>query len=144
MPDLKRAIEIAMRAHSEQKDRNGQPYTGHVFRVMNMGRTTDEKICGALHDVVEDSDITFDDLKREGFSERILTALKCLTKESPDEDYDKFTERIKQNRLAVCVKLNDLTDNMDIRRMNSLTEKDIARLNKYLKAYRELSELVTK
>ncbi len=144
MPDLKRAIEIAMKAHSEQKDKNGQPYAGHVLRVMNMGRTADEKICGALHDVVEDSDITFDDLKREGFSERILNALRCLTKETSDEDYDKFTERIKQNRLAVCVKLNDLTDNMDIRRMNSVTEKDIARLNKYLKAYRELSELATK
>lgn len=144
MPDLKRAIEIAVRAHSEQKDRNGQPYIGHVFRVMNMGRTEDEKICGALHDVVEDSDITFDDLKLEGFGERILSALRCLTKKTPDEDYEEFIERIKQNRLAVCVKLNDLTDNMDVRRMNSVTEKDIARLNKYLKAYRELSELVTK
>ena len=106
---------------------------------MNAGVTDDERIVGALHDVVEDTPWTFDDLLREGFSIQIVEAVRCLTKKSEDEDYDEFTERVRKNPLAVRVKLNDLRDNMDIRRMPSVTEKDVKRLNKYLKAYRTLT-----
>ena len=137
--NLERAIEIAAEAHKGQKDKYGAPYLGHVTRVMNAGVTDDERIVGALHDVVEDTPWTFDDLLREGFSIQIVEAVRCLTKKSEDEDYDEFTERVRKNPLAVRVKLNDLRDNMDIRRMPSVTEKDVKRLNKYLKAYRTLT-----
>lgn len=138
MATLERAIAIAVEAHKDQKDKYGAPYIGHVLRVAMAGRTEAEKIVGALHDVVEDTDWTFDDLHREGFSETILSAVECLTKRGDNEDYDAFTARVKTNPLAIRVKLDDLTDNMDIRRMPQVEERDVARLNKYLKAYREL------
>ena len=138
---IEKAIEIALNTHKEQTDKNGQPYILHVMRVGLRGRTENEKIVGILHDVVEDSDWTFDKLAKEGFSETILSALECLTKKSEDEPYEEFIERVKKNPLAVSVKLNDLEDNMDIRRMEVVQEKDVKRLNKYLKAYKELAEL---
>lgn len=136
---LAKAAKIAERAHSEQVDKMGAPYVLHVIRVMLRGQTDDEKICGVLHDVIEDTPITFDDLKKEGFPDHILAALRCLTKTSDTENYDDFIARVKTNPLAVRVKLNDLEDNMDIRRLASIGEKEAARLNKYLKAYRELT-----
>lgn len=135
---LQRAIEIAVKAHAGQIDKVGQPYIMHPLRVMNMGNTIDEKIVGVLHDVIEDSDITFDDLLAEGFTEDIIDALWCVTKLSDDEPYDAFTQRVKQNPLAIKVKLNDLTDNMDLKRLTDLTEKDFERLQKYVRAYTEL------
>ncbi|HMV42635.1 MAG TPA: hypothetical protein PK079_13235 [Leptospiraceae bacterium] len=138
---IQRAIEIALDAHRDQTDKNGQPYILHVMRVGLRGRTDEEKILGILHDVVEDSSWTFEMLAKEGFSERILSALKCLTKKSEDEPYEEFIGRVKENPLAISVKLNDLEDNMDVRRMEIVQEKDSKRLNKYLKAYKELAEL---
>ncbi|MBK7054570.1 MAG: hypothetical protein KBF99_05985 [Leptospiraceae bacterium] len=138
---IERAIEIALEAHKGQTDKNGQPYIQHVMRVGFRGRTIDEKILGILHDVVEDSDWTFEMLGKEGFSSTILSALECLTKKTEDEPYEDFISRVKKNHLAISVKLNDLEDNMDIRRMDSIQEKDIKRLNKYLKAYKELAEI---
>ena len=137
---LEKAIEIATLAHKGQKDKVGAPYITHVMRVMNMGRTEDEKICGVLHDVVEDTDWTFERLEAEGFTPVVLDALRCVTKLSEHEDYDQFIARILLNRLACLVKINDLTDNMDIRRMPEVSDKDMVRLNKYLKAYRQISD----
>lgn len=139
MATLDRAIRIAVRAHKGQTDKYGNPYILHPLRVMGMGRTDEEKIVGILHDVVEDTEWTFADLRKEGFSERIIAALDCVTKRSDDEDYDKFVARTRTNPLAIRVKLNDLTDNMDIRRMQEVKEKDVKRLNKYLKAYKLLA-----
>ena len=138
MSTLQRAIEIATQAHQGQFDKSGKEYIGHPLRVMEMGRTEEEKIAGVLHDVVEDSDWTFEALETEGFSQEIIAALKCITKLSENENYDDFIERVKKNPLAVAVKINDLTDNMDIRRLPYLSDKDIKRLKKYLKAYKKL------
>lgn len=139
MATLERAIEIATEAHRGQKDKAGNEYIGHPLRVMAMGKTTEEKIVGVLHDVIEDSTWTFEQLVAEGFPDKIIEALRCVTKLSPDEPYDKFIARIKHSPLAVAVKLNDLTDNMDIRRLPYLSDKDVKRLKKYLKAYKQLS-----
>lgn len=136
---LQRAIDIATKAHEGQVDKAGKPYIEHPLRVMNMGITEQEKILGVLHDIVEDTEWTFTMLKDEGFSDEIIDALRCITKRSNDESYDKFIQRIKKNPLAVKVKLNDLTDNMDIRRLPYLSEKDIKRLKKYLRAYKQLT-----
>lgn len=140
MSTLRRAIEIATEAHRGQKDKAGNDYIEHPLRVMEAGRTMEEKITGVLHDVVEDSDWTFAMLEAEGFSKEIVDALRCVTKLSESEPYDKFITRIKKNPLAVAVKLNDLSDNMDIRRLPYLSDKDVKRLKKYLKAYKQLSD----
>ena len=137
---LDRAKAIATSAHNEQVDKAGKPYIEHPIRVMNMGKTVDEKIVGVLHDVVEDSEWTFEMLEKEGMPKEVVDALKCVTKLSEDEDYDHFIARVKTNPLAVKVKLNDLKDNMDITRLGKVTEKDLPRLNKYIRAYKQLTE----
>ena len=138
---LAKAIEIALKAHAGQTDKAGMPYIGHVMRVMQAGRTIDEKIVGVLHDIVEDTDWTFEALLAEGFPAHIIDALRCVTKISEEEPYEEFILRVKSNPLAVAVKINDLTDNMDIRRLAEINDKDVQRLRKYLKAYRELIQL---
>ncbi len=139
MSTLQRAIEIATEAHKGQFDKAGRDYIGHPLRVMEMGKTEEEKIVGVLHDVIEDTDWTFEKLAEEGFSDKVITALKCVTKTSESENYDNFIDRVKKNPLAVAVKINDLTDNMDIRRLPYLSDKDVKRLKKYLKAYKRLT-----
>lgn len=138
MSTLQRAIEIATEAHKGQLDKSGKDYIGHPLRVMEMGKTENEKIVGVLHDVIEDTDWTFEALAEEGFSKDVIDALRCVTKLSENENYDDFIERIKKNPLAVAVKINDLSDNMDIRRLPYLSDKDVKRLKKYLKAYKKL------
>ena len=135
---LAKAINLAMQAHAGQTDKAGMPYIGHVMRVMQAGRTIDEKIAGVLHDIVEDTPWTFEALLDEGFPAHIVDALRCVTKLHDDEPYEEFIQRVKSNPLAVAVKINDLTDNMDIRRLATITEADVQRLRKYLKAYQEL------
>ena len=143
MSTLERAIEIATEAHRGQFDKAGNDYIGHPLRVMAMGKTTDEKIVGVLHDVIEDTDWTFDRLAAEGFSAEVIDALRCVTKLSEDEPYDNFIARVKANPLAVAVKLNDLSDNMDIRRLPYISDKDVKRLKKYLRAYKQLTGVPT-
>lgn len=139
MSTLERAIQIATEAHKGQFDKAGREYIGHPIRVMEMGKTEDEKIVGVLHDVIEDTDWTFERLEAEGFSQEVINALRCVTKTSENENYDDFIDRVKKNPLATAVKINDLTDNMDIRRLPYLSDKDVKRLKKYLKAYKRLT-----
>lgn len=134
------ATEIAIEVHAKQKDKNGQPYLGHVLRVMSAGHTLQEKIVGALHDVIEDSDWTLEDLANKGFSDEILSALDAMTHHEDSETYDEYLLRVAENAIAVRVKLNDLSDNMDIRRLNSLDDAAVARTRKYLKAYKQLTQ----
>ena len=139
MSTLEKAIEIATEAHRGQFDKAGNDYIGHPLRVMAAGKSTEEKIVGVLHDVVEDTNWSFERLAAEGFSVEIIEALRCVTKLSENESYDKFITRVKENPLAVAVKLNDLTDNMDIRRLPYISDKDVKRLKKYLRAYKQLT-----
>lgn len=135
---LAKAINIALQAQKDEVDLQGMPYAGHIMRVMGAGKTVDEKIVGALHDLVEDTDFTLEYLLAQGFPQHIVDAVGCLTKQSDDEPYDSYIERVKSNPLAVAVKINDLTDNMDIRRYQTLTDVDVERMRKYLKVYHEL------
>ena len=135
MSTLERAIEIAHEAHVGQYDKAGKDYILHPLRVMERGRTEEEKIVGVLHDVVEDSEWTFEMLEAEGFTPEVIEALRCVTKLSEDEDYDHFIDRVLTNPLAMRVKLLDLEDNMDMSRLDECTEGDIQRLQKYQKAY---------
>lgn len=139
---LNKAIKLAQKAHKGQTDKFGAPYIGHVMRVMNAGKTFDEKMVGVLHDVIEDCpEITYEVLVQEGFSEEVIFAIKCMTKTSEDQDYMQFIHQVEQSKLAVEVKLNDLQDNMNLTRFNRpITERDFKRLNKYLAAYLYLKE----
>lgn len=140
---LSAAIEIAVKAHNGQTDKYGLPYIGHVLRVCYAGHTMEEKIIGALHDVVEDTDWTLSALKKEGFPQPIIDGVDAMTKRD-GEEYEDYLERLEKNPVAVRVKLNDLSDNMDIRRINELNDIAIKNLRKYLKAYKRLTEKAEK
>ena len=127
---LNKAIEIANRAHTGQVDKGGEPYILHPLRVMMSLTNEVERICAVLHDVIEDSKLTFEDLRSEGFSEEILSALDCLTKRH-GESYNDFICRIISNETACRVKLADLSDNMNTARIKNPSEKDQERLIKY-------------
>ncbi|MEA4961233.1 hypothetical protein [Lutispora sp.] len=114
---LDKAIRIAAKAHEGQMDKAGQPYILHPLRVMFMRRDETERICAVLHDVIEDSDITIEYLRKEGFSEEVLSALNSLTKRE-NENYDDFIGRVIENKTACKVKLADLSDNMDFENDN--------------------------
>ena len=93
---LEKAIEIAVEAHRGQLDKAGQIYILHPMRVMLRGKTETERIVGILHDVVEDTPVTLDMLQLEGFSDEILAAISCITKEK-NEDYGHFINRVLTN-----------------------------------------------
>lgn len=135
---LARAVSIAEKAHAAQKDRYGAPYILHPLRVMARVHSPEERIVAVLHDVVEDTDWTFDQLAAEGFSPEIIQALDSVTKR-PGEPYPLFVQRSAANPMGRKVKLADLEDNMDLRRMTDLTPQDLPRLQKYLSAWRTLS-----
>jgi len=103
-------------------------------------KSEDEKIVAVLHDIVEDTNISLNDLRNEGFSEEVVSAVECLTKQD-GENYDSYIERISFNPLAVKIKLADLEDNRDLTRLPEVTDKDLERLEKYDKALEKLTRL---
>lgn len=139
MSQLEQAIAIAVEAHQGKKDKAGQPYILHPLRVMFRVETEDERIVAVLHDVVEDHGDVWPvkRLRRLGFPQRILAALECVTKRE-GESYEKFVARSASNCIALPVKLADIEDNLDVRRLPEVTGKDLARLNRYLAAYHRL------
>lgn len=139
MADIEDAIRLALDKHHGQVDKGGMPYIMHPLRVMCQLNSETEQTIGVLHDVVEDSDVTLDDLRKMGFSKEIVEAVDHLTRRE-DESYDEFIQRIKPHPLAVRVKLADLRDNMDIRRTGELDQKALERLQRYKKAWVELTE----
>ena len=137
--DLERAIQIAVEAHAGVKDKGGKAYILHPISVMMMCETDDEKTVAILHDVVEDTDWTFEALREEGFTEKIIEALKTVTKHSEDEDYDEFIQRSLKNEIGSKVKIADLRENLDVTRIGELSEKDVERINKYKRALKTLT-----
>ena len=135
----KKAEIIARKAHAGQVDKAGEDYFNHPKRVADNFYEDDDIIVALLHDVIEDTSVTLDQLKNEGFSEAIINALDAITKKE-GESYDQFIERVKDNPIALKVKLADLRDNMDIHRLPELTEKDLQRIAKYHKAYKYLEQ----
>lgn len=143
--DLNNAIKIAVDVHKDDPDKVGKPYITHVLRVMERCKTEEEKIVAALHDVVEDhkkDGWTFHRLESEGFSNTIMDAVRAISQDENEAKAD-YIERLIKNPLAIRVKLNDLEDNMDIRRLPELTEKDVTRLKNYLKTYHRLLKVVS-
>ena len=133
-------MEIAASAHHGQSDKFGQPYILHPMRVMARVNSPQAKIVALLHDVVEDSATTLDDLRASGFAPEIIDAVALLTKVD-DEEYTGYVSRLAHNKLARTVKMADLEDNMDLRRIPALTESDLKRLQRYHWAWVFLNEI---
>jgi (p)ppGpp synthase/HD superfamily hydrolase len=138
MAHLEEAIRNAVEAHRGQKDRAGAPYILHPLRMMLRAQTDAERMAAVLHDVVEDTAWTLDDLRARGFPAEVLAAVDALTRR-PGEDYDAFVERAAADPIARRVKLADLEDNLDLGRLDRVTADDLERLERYRRAHRRLS-----
>lgn len=137
---VKRAQSLAAKVHASQKDKGGNPYINHIEGVAAGVESVEAKTVAYLHDVLEDTVTTEDDLKKEGFPAEIIEAVKTLTKYK-DETYEEFIKRVGKNPLATKVKLSDLANNMDISRIPNPSEKDYERIEKYRKAAEYLKNL---
>lgn len=134
------ATALASRIHENQKDKGGKPYILHPLRIMMRLRTRDEELMSiaVLHDVVEDSTVTLQQLTDMGFSKRVTDALALLTHDH-DVGYEAYIRQISMSRDASLVKLEDLRDNSDITRLKGIREKDMQRAAKYNRAFLFLS-----
>ena len=138
IPTLEDALILAATAHSGQVDKAGMPYVLHPIRVMLRVSSPEERIVALLHDVVEDTPGTFDELRERGYPRRILTALDGVTNRE-GESYEEFVGRAGRDPISRAVKLADLADNMDLSRLPHITDKDRARLAKYEAAVAKLT-----
>jgi (p)ppGpp synthase/HD superfamily hydrolase len=136
---LDRMLVLVTNAHAGQFDRGGNPYILHPLKVMHDLKTDDEELmCIALgHDVIEDTKVTYQDLRDAGISNRVIEGIRALTK-LPGQTYDEYKLGVFANRDAMLVKSADLRHNTDIRRLKGVTEKDIERVAKYHKFYLEI------
>lgn len=139
---LEDAILIAVQVHQRQKDKAGSSYILHPLRLMLRMKTEEEMIVAVLHDVVEDSNWTIAQLQQKGFPQGVLSAVDCLTRRA-GESYEHFIARVQTNPIARRVKIADLEDNMNIRRFEKLTAKDLQRLEKYHQAWKVLTNDTT-
>lgn len=130
MATLEKALQIAVKAHDGQTDKAGEPYILHPLRVMMSMQTLEQKIAAVLHDTVEDTPVTLEDLRNAGFSAEVIAAVEALTKEKGETRISAATRAVK-NPIAKQVKLADVKDNMDMSRIPNPTEKDYARLEEY-------------
>lgn len=130
MSSIERAIEIASSAHAGQRDKAGQPYIFHPLRVMLRVNTEHEQMAAVLHDVVEDTSVTLDNLAQEGFPSEVLRAIAALTK-LPGETRLEAAARAAADPVARKVKLADNAENMDLSRIPNPTDKDYARCREY-------------
>ena len=128
-----KAYEIAKKAHLGQVDKAGEDYIKHPEKVASFVKTDEEKTVAYLHDVIEDTELTLEDLYECGFSKEVIEAVDIITKKR-GEDYQSYLNSVKKNRLARAVKLADLRHNSDLTRLTKVTEKDIERKEKYQKA----------
>jgi (p)ppGpp synthase/HD superfamily hydrolase len=133
MSILDAAIALASRVHAGQVDKAGKPYILHPLRLMMKFDGLEEQLVSLLHDVVEDGDVTLDELRKLGIPEAAVTAIDCLTKRE-GEFYEQFIARIRPNPLATQVKIADIHDNLDLTRLPVVRDKDLERAAKYHRA----------
>ena len=132
---VKKAALIAYNAHKDQSDKGGYPYIMHPIHIADQMETEDETIAALLHDVIEDTDIGFDYLKKEGFSDTVINCLKILTKD-PNEDYMDYIRKIKKTGgIALKIKKADMAHNMIAERISKKIQSDESRMEKYRAAF---------
>ena len=134
------ALQIAIHAHRGQKDKSGREYIMHPIRVAERCKDPRAKVVALLHDTIEDTEVTPDMLQEEGFPQEIISAVLSVTRQE-NETYDAFVRRASENPIGREVKIADLEDNMDVRRLKEITNEDVARLQKYLRAWQYLTKL---
>jgi len=142
MATIEKALQIAARAHEGQKDKEGLPYILHPLRVMNIVQGEEAQVVALLHDVIEDTSVTADDLRQAGFSDRIVLAVLCVTHRK-DEPYADYVVRCKGNDIARRVKLADLEDNSRLSRVLLRPQRlqaDLARIRRYVLSYKFLTD----
>ncbi len=138
-PLTKKALKICAEAHAGQVDKSGLPYLLHPVHLAEQ-MSTEEEICAALlHDTIEDTSLTIDDLRREGFPETVLSAVSLLTHDNK-VPYLEYVKEVGHDPIARKVKMADLRHNSDLGRLESVSEKDLKRRDKYLTAIRILKE----
>ena len=138
-PLIKRAILFAFDAHRGQYDKSGLPYITHPLHVAESMETEDECVVALLHDVLEDTDITIEDLTRIGITDRQIAALKLLCHDD-SVPYLEYVQAIRVDPIARTVKLADLYHNSDLTRLNVITTQDIERVEKYKQAIEILNQ----
>ncbi len=137
--DLNDAIALAVKAHKDQTDKAGANYILHPIRLMMQCGNATEMMAAILHDVVEDSEYTLENLREMNFSEEVIRAVDCLSQRR-GEDYFKFIDRCASNEIARKVKLLDLQDNLDVSRLKKWSMMANIRTANYFKAYKKLKE----
>jgi len=140
MSNLDIAIALACKVHEGQVDKSGQPYILHPLRLMLKFKGEDERIVCVLHDVIEDSSVSLNELRQLGFCELVIEAIDCLSKRF-GESYEDFILRLSSNELARKVKIEDIKDNLDVTRLRSVHDDDLVRILKYHKALQFLIQL---
>jgi Guanosine polyphosphate pyrophosphohydrolases/synthetases len=134
---LERAIKIAVYAHAGREDKAGEPYIRHPPRVMRAMDTDTERVVAVLHDVVEDSSYTLEDLE-ERFGTEVRDAVDCLTRRDGENYVEDFVARAAGNDIAHKIKRADIEDNLDLTGLSDLDDDDLKRLNNYHEALRQL------
>ena len=129
----KKALKLCFEAHKEQLDKSGMPYVFHPFHLAEQMETEETVIVALLHDVVEDTDYTLADLAKMGFSQAVVDAVGLMT-HAEGVEYMDYVAAIKPNPIARAVKLADLRHNSDLTRFAVVSEKILARKEKYQKA----------
>ena len=132
-PLTKLALKLCFEAHKDQLDKSGMPYVFHPFHIAEQMTDEETTIVALLHDVIEDTDTTLDDLKELGFPETVISAIKLMTHDK-DTPYMEYVTKIKTDPIARRVKLQDLAHNSDMTRLDTVTPYDIERAEKYKKA----------
>ena len=135
----KKALKLCFEAHKNQVDKTGLPYVFHPFHLAEQMSDEISTICALLHDVVEDTEYTFNDILNMGFPQEVIDVLLLLTHED-NIPYMEYVEKINENPIAKQVKLADLRHNSDLTRLNNIDEKALTRLDKYQKAITILSK----
>lgn len=138
MPTLEKAVALAAEAHEGQTDKAGAPYLLHLLRVMMQMPSEEAMMAAVLHDLVEDTQHSFEGLRQRGFPERVVEAVEHLTRRD-GETYEDFARRAGGHPLARRVKTADLADNMDVRRLDRLDDEGAERLRKYHQAWAHLT-----
>jgi len=135
----KRALSLCFEAHKDQKDKSGLPYVFHPFHLAEQMEDEETTVVALLHDVIEDTEYTIEDLQKVGFSQRVISAIALMTHD-PQVPYMEYVRAIKSNPIARAVKLADLRHNSDMTRLDIITQRDEERAQKYLDAIVVLEE----
>lgn len=143
MSTFSKALQIATEAHFNTYDKGGHSYILHPLRIAMRLRTHDEELMSiaVMHDTIEDSTVTFEDLANFGFSERVINALRLLTHQK-GQSYDQYIDAMRGNIDALKIKREDLRDNSDITRLKGVTEKDIRRMEKYQRSFMKVEQFI--